>query len=83
MGDAMVMDRDIVILKPAQKVCNGEMVAIWLNDRDETTIKYYYLENGRIRLQPANPTMDPIYVDDPRTVQIQGKVIMIIRRIEG
>jgi repressor LexA len=83
MIDAMVNDGDIVIMKRAREARNGEMVAIWLNDRDETTLKYFYLENGRVRLQPANPTMKPIYVDDPNTVQIQGKVVMVIRKVSG
>ena len=81
MIDAMVNDGDIVIMKPAQEARNGEMVAIWLNDRDETTLKYFYLENGRVRLQPANPTMQPIFIEDPSTVEIQGKVVMVIRQV--
>lgn len=81
MIDAMVNDGDIVIMKPAQEARNGEMVAIWLHDRDETTLKYFYLENGRVRLQPANPTMMPIIIDDPSTVEIQGKVVMVIRQV--
>lgn len=83
MIDAMVNEGDIVIMKRAQDASNGEMVAIWLNDRDETTLKYFYLENGRIRLQPANPTMLPIFIDDPNTVEIQGKVVMVIRQVQG
>jgi len=83
MIDAMVNDGDIVIMKPAQEARNGEMVAVWLNDRDETTLKYFYLENGRVRLQPANPTMKPIIIDDPSTVEVQGKVVMVIRQVGG
>lgn len=82
MIDAMVNDGDIVIMKPAQEARNGEMVAVWLEGKDETTLKYFYLENGRVRLQPANPTMQPIYVNDPSTVKIQGKVIMVIRQLQ-
>lgn len=82
MIDAMVYDGDIVIMKPIQEVRNGDLVAIWLDDRDETTLKYFYLENGRVRLQPANPTMSPIYIDDPETVRVQGKVVMVIRTIK-
>ncbi len=82
MIDAMIFDGDIVIMKPAQEVRNGDLVAIWLNDRDETTLKYFFLENGRVRLQPANPTMGPIYVDDPAVVDIQGKVVMVIRQVQ-
>lgn len=82
MIDAMVNDGDIVIMKRSQEAHNGEMVAVWLNGRDETTLKYFYMENGRVRLQPANPTMQPIIVD-PKIVQIQGKVIMVIRQVAG
>ncbi len=83
MIDAMVNDGDIVIMKQAREARNGEMVAVWLNDRDETTLKYFYLENGTVRLQPANPTMDPIFIDDPSLVEIQGKVVMVIRKVGG
>jgi repressor LexA len=83
MIDAMINEGDIVIMKPANEARNGEMVAVWLNDRDETTLKYFYKENGRVRLQPANPTMKPIYIEDPSTVEIQGKVIMVIRQVTG
>ena len=83
MIDAMVYEGDIVIMRPAQEARNGEMVAVWLNDKEETTLKYFYLEKGRVRLQPANPTMKPIYIDDPATVQIQGKVVMVIRKVPG
>jgi len=81
MIDAMVNDGDIVIMKKVESAKNGEMVAVWLRDRDETTLKYFYLENGRVRLQPANPTMRPIIIDDPSIVQVQGKVVMVIRRV--
>ena len=82
MIDAMVNHGDVVIMQPATDVRNGEMVAIWLNDKDETTLKYFFDEGNRIRLQPANPTMDPIYVKDRSTVQIQGKVVMVVRQME-
>jgi repressor LexA len=83
MIDAMVNDGDIVIMKRAQDAQNGEMVAVWLTDKDETTLKYFYRENGNVRLQPANPTMKPIYVDDPNTIKIQGKVVMVMRQLEA
>lgn len=82
MIDAMVHDGDIVIMRPAEEVANGEMAAVWLRDREEATLKRVYWEGGRVRLQPANPTMEPIYIDDPRQVQIQGKVVMVIRRVQ-
>ncbi len=91
MIDAMVYDGDLVIMKPAKEALNGEMVAVWLDDRDETTLKYFYKETYRdrgkdkvrVRLQPANPTMDPIYINDPSVVRIQGKVVMVIRQVQG
>lgn len=82
MIDAMVNDGDIVIMKKVDRARNGEMVAIWLSDRDETTLKYFYLENGRVRLQPANPLMKPIILDDPSIVEVQGKVVLVIRQLE-
>lgn len=82
MIDAMVYDGDIVIMKPAQEAHNGEMVAVWLKDKEETTLKYFYQENGRVRLQPANPNMQPIY-KEASNVEIQGKVVMVIRQVKG
>ena len=82
MIDAMVNDGDIVVLKPAQDARNGDMVAVWLPDKSETTLKYYYKEKDRFRLQPANPTMKPIYVDKADPLEIRGKVVMVIRRME-
>lgn len=81
MIDAMVNDGDIVVMKKVDQARNGEMVAVWLNDRNETTLKKFYLENGRVRLQPANPTMSPILVDDPSTVEVQGKVVLVLRQL--
>ena len=82
MIDAMVNEGDVVIMQPPQEeIRNGDMVAVWLNDRDETTLKYFFKENGGVRLQPANPSMDPIYIDDPKTVEIQGKVVMVVRQL--
>lgn len=81
MIDALIHDGDIVILRQAQQVENGEMAAVWLRDREETTLKRVYREGSRVRLQPANPTMAPIYVDDPSQVEVQGKVVMVIRQV--
>ncbi len=78
MIDAMISDGDIVVMKPQITANNGDLVAVWLND-DTTTLKHFYKENGRVRLQPANPTMDPIFAD-PKNVQIQGKVMLVLRQ---
>jgi repressor LexA len=82
MIDAMVNDGDIVIMQHTNEARNGDMVAVWLADRDETTLKYFFREGKRVKLQPANQTMQPIYVDDTRSLQIQGKVVMVIRQME-
>ncbi len=82
MIDAMVNDGDIVIMKRTQNANNGEMVAVWLEDTDETTLKYFFKEGSRVRLQPANPTMSPIIIENPERLRIQGKVVMIVRRVE-
>jgi repressor LexA len=83
MIDAMVNDGDIVIMKKAEQANNGEMVAVWLDDENTTTLKYFYRENDRVRLQPANPTMKPIYVENPETLRIMGKVVMVIRQVKS
>lgn len=83
MIDAMVNDGDIVVMKQAQEAANGEMVAVWLDESDETTLKYFYRENDRVRLQPANPTMDPIYINNPAQLRIMGKVVMVIRQVKS
>lgn len=79
MIDAMVNDGDIVVMRQQNTANNGDMVAVWLTPSDTTTLKYLFNEGERIRLQPANPTMDPIYVD-PEDVQVQGKVMMVLRQ---
>lgn len=81
MVDAMINDGDIVIMRPHHDVKNGDLVAVWLDDREETTLKRFYREGKRVRLQPANPTMDPIYVEDPKTVRVQGRVVAVLRQI--
>jgi repressor LexA len=78
MIDALVNDGDLVLLHPTQAAENGEMVAVWLKQENETTLKYLYREGDRIRLQPANSAMAPIYTD-AANVEVQGKVVSVIR----
>jgi repressor LexA len=78
MVDAMIGDGDIVVMQQRHKADNGDLVAVWLKDREETTLKRFYLEKGKVRLQPANPTMQPIFAD-PRNVEVQGRVVLVIR----
>jgi repressor LexA len=79
MIDAMIGDGDIVVMQQQDTARNGELVAVWLKEEEETTLKRFFLENGRVRLQPENPSMQPIYAN-PRNVQIQGKVMLVVRR---
>lgn len=80
MIDAMVDDGDIVVMKKQTEAKNGDMVAARLIDRDEMTLKYFYLEPNRVRLQPANPTLSPIYTH-PANIEIEGRVVAVIRRV--
>lgn len=80
MLDALISDGDIVIMESAQTAENGDMVAIWLKAEQEATVKRIYREKGRIRLQPANEQMEPIYVN-PKNVEVQGKVVAVLRRL--
>lgn len=80
MIDAMVAEGDVIILKRQNTARSGDMVAVWLNERGETTLKHYHPEGNRVRLQPANPTMDPIFVSAEQ-VNIQGRVLAVLRTL--
>ncbi len=80
MVDALISDGDIVLMEYVNVVENGEMAAIWLKAEKEATLKKVYAEPGRIRLQPANNQMQPIYAE-PDNVEIQGRVIAVIRKL--
>lgn len=82
MIDAMINDGDIVVLKPATVARDGEMVAVWLPRDSEATLKYFFKEKDRYRLQPANPTMKPIFVKKSEPLEIKGKVVIVIRRMD-
>jgi len=69
-----------VLMQYVNAVENGEMAAIWLKVEKEVTLKRFYAEHGRIRLQPANSQMKPIYVE-PDNFEIQGRVIAVIRQL--
>ncbi len=78
--DALIDDGDIVLMEPASTADDGDMVAVWLKDKQETTLKKLFREQQRIRLQPANAQMEPLYVD-PANVEIQGRVVGVIRKL--
>ncbi len=79
MIDALIADNDTVILEETADVANGQMAAVWLRDENICTLKRLYYEGGQVRLQPENPTMQPIFTDESN-MQVQGRVVSIIRR---
>ena len=80
MVDASIHDGDIVVMKHQQTADNGDLVAAWIKNKHETTLKRYFRESGRVKLQPANPNYEPIYVK-PENLEIQGKVVLVIRQL--
>ena len=78
MIDEQIRDGDIVIVEDRKSADNGEMV-IALLDGADVTLKKFYRDDGRIRLQPANPALRPLVVE-PDQVQIQGVVVGVMRR---
>lgn len=78
MIDALINDGDVVIMEAANTARDGDMVAAWLKREEETTLKKFYLEGDRVRLQPANSTMEPIYTE-AANVEVQGRVVATIR----
>jgi repressor LexA len=80
MIDALINDGDIVLMRHQERVENGELAAVWLRDQEETTLKRFYLEGQRVRLQPANPTMQAMFYPAD-SVQVMGKVLCVIRQL--
>ena len=76
MIDAGIMDGDLVVLRQQDTAENGEIV-VAMNDEDEATLKRIYYEADRVRLQPENPTMAPIYV---KRATVLGKLVALIRQ---
>ena len=80
MIDALIDDGDIVLVQHSNTADNGDMVAAWLEAEEEVTLKRLYREPDRVRLQPANSQMAPIFVD-PSNLSVKGKVIGVIRKL--
>ncbi len=80
MIDALINDGDIVLMQHVSTVENGEMAAVWLKNEKRATLKKVYAAPDRIRLQPANDQMQPIFVE-PENVEVQGRVIAVIRQL--
>ncbi|MEM8530444.1 MAG: transcriptional repressor LexA [Chloroflexota bacterium] len=80
MIDALIDDGDVVLLRYQETAENGQMVAALIEDDNAVTLKRFYKEGDRVRLQPANVTMDPIYVNADK-VRIQGRVVGVMRSL--
>jgi repressor LexA len=81
MIEAGILDGDIVVVRRAQDARNGEIVVALAGDdesADEATVKTFYKESGRIRLQPENSALEPIYA---KHVQILGRVVGVFREL--
>ena len=79
MIDEHIVDGDIVVVHGKQTAENGEMVIALVNGNEATVKKFYREPGGKIRLQPANAAMQPIFVD-PDQVQVQGVVVGVMRK---
>lgn len=77
MIEAHIADGDYVVVRKQPTARSGDMV-VARTDEGEATLKYWYPESGRIRLQPANASMDPIYVDN---AQVVGIVTGVVRTV--
>ena len=84
MVEDLIADGDIVIIRPGSTASNGDTVVALItsgsSEKGEATLKRFYREGNLVRLQPANQTMEPIYVRS-EDLLVQGKVVALIRRI--
>jgi repressor LexA len=81
MIEAGILDGDLVVVRRAQDAKNGDIVVALAGDdesADEATVKTFYRENGRVRLQPENAALEPIYAPH---VQVLGKVVGVFREL--
>jgi len=78
MVDAMIADSDIVVMEQVDTIKNGDVAACWLENEQEVTLKKVFFEKDRVRLQPCNPYMLPMY-HDAANVRFQGRVVAVLR----
>jgi repressor LexA len=78
MIDALIADGDLVLMRYTQQIENGQTAAVRVIDRNEVTLKRVYIEGDKLRLQPANPTMDA-WTEEASNVEVQGRVIGVVR----
>ena len=81
MIDALVDDGDVVLVEPGRQASDGEMVVARLRLENETTLKHLYREGDKVRLQPANRLMEPIY-SAAENVEVQGRVVGVLRMMQ-
>ena len=79
MIDALIKDGDYVVIRGQEHAETGDMIAAWLIQEEETTLKRFFPEGERVRLQPENSSMSPIFVD-AHNVQIKGRVVGVLRK---
>ncbi len=79
MVDALIADGDIVVMQEAHDIRNGDVAACWLKEQQEVTLKKIYFEQDRVRLQPCNPYMAPMY-ERAENIEVQGRLVGVIRR---
>lgn len=80
MIDALIADGDTVILEQRRDVSNRDLAAVYMRDEEVLTLKRFFREDGRIRLQPENPAMDPIYTTEDN-IEVQGRVVSVLRSV--
>jgi repressor LexA len=79
MIEAGILDADYVVVRQQSTATNGDIVVAMIDEG--ATVKRFFREDGRIRLQPENRTMDPIYLDQTSDVSVLGKVVALFRHI--
>jgi repressor LexA len=82
MVDALVNEGDIVIMQPVVEPRKGDMVAAWLSQREEMTLKYFERNGDVVRLNPANALYEPIELHASK-VEIQGRVVLVLRQLRA
>jgi len=80
MIDALIDDGDIVLMQPVSAADDGDMVAVWLKEEQEVTLKRLFRDPKGVRLQPANSQMKPLYVN-PENIEVQGTIVGVIRKL--
>jgi repressor LexA len=80
MIDELINDGDIVVMEQADTAQDGDTVAVWLKKEEAVTLKKFYREGDKVRLQPANETLPPIYTN-ASNVEVQGRVLSVFRPV--